>query len=161
MPHFCPYKTHNELRERNLGIYKYPVAKPSNALPAYTQNADTSEDTLSLPGVRQERLYLGDTCTGPPAMRHLLRRFLGRGKGAEEGLACKPERCQHIRVCTGMVYLGNSNGSMEQRIQVTGGRVRFEPRKSSSWSAIYALLSDFFPICHEEELEILCREMKG
>lgn len=68
MPHFFPYKTHNELR-----IHKHPVAKPSNALPAYTW-----EDTLSFPGVRPERLYLGDACTGPPAMRHLLRRFWGR-----------------------------------------------------------------------------------
>ena len=156
MPHFFPYKTHNELR-----IHKYPVAKPSNALPAYTQNADTREDTLSFPGVRQERLYLGDACTGPSAMRHLLRRFWGRWKGAEEGMACRSERCPHIIVCTGVVYLGNSNGSRKHSIQVTRGRVRFEPRKSSSWSAIYALLSNFFPTCHEEGLEILCREMKG
>lgn len=69
------------MRERNLGIYKYQVAKPSNALPDYTQNADTWEDTLSFPGVRQERLYLGDTCTRPPAMRHLLRRFWGGERG--------------------------------------------------------------------------------
>lgn len=147
MPHFCPYKTHNELR-----IHKYPVAKLSNALPAYTKNADTWEDTLSFPGVRQERLYLGDACTGPPAMRHLLRRFWGRWEGAEEGMACRSERCPHIRVCIGTVYLGNSNGSRKHSIQITRGRVRFEPRKSSSWSAIYALLSNFIPTCQDEEL---------
>lgn len=76
MLHFCPYKTHNELR-----IHKYPVAKLSNALPAYTKNADTWEDTLSFPGVRQERLYLGDACTGPPAMTSVKKVFGGGERG--------------------------------------------------------------------------------
>lgn len=81
MPHFCPYKACNESRERNLGIYKYTVAKPSNTLPAYTQKVDTWEETFSLPGTRQGRLYLRDACTGAPAMRNLLRGLLGRGRG--------------------------------------------------------------------------------
>ena len=62
MLHFCPYKTHNELR-----IHKYPVAKLSNALPAYTKNADTwervfQEERMAIAkALGQEGVHLGSS----------------------------------------------------------------------------------------------------